>query len=102
MKSRVIVDGRKLRIPMHFKMFLKDGGLVSYVGSKKSRIMLRLEAVPRQNVKKYWLRVTYGRAKDNFGKMETFDNEGEWETRKELLQALRAFTEADLLKEWVI
>ena len=102
MKSRVIVDGRKLRIPMRFKMFLKDGRVISYSGTKRSAIRAKLEAVSRKDVKKYWLRVIYGKALDNFGKMETFDNEGEWETRKEFLQALRAFTEADLLKEWVI
>jgi len=100
-KSRIIIEGRKLRIPIHFKMFLKDGRVLSYVGTKKSQIRSRLKAVPHQNVEKYYLKVTYGKALNNFNKMITFDNSGEWTNRKELLHALTAFTEGVLLKDWI-
>jgi len=100
-KSRVIVDGYKLRIPLRFKAFLKNGEVLSYSGTKKSQIRSRLEAVPAKDVKKYSLRVIYGKAEDNFGKITTFDNEGEWETRGELFRAMTDFTERDLLREWL-
>ena len=100
-QSRVIVEGKKLRIPLRFKAFLKNGKVLSYSGTKKSQIRLKLEAVPSKEVKKYWLRVIYGRAEDNFGEMTTFDNEGEWETRAELYRAMTDFTERDLLREWL-
>jgi len=100
-KSRIIIEGRKLRIPIHFKMFLKDGRVLSYVGTKKSQIRSRLKAVPHQNVEKYYLKVIYGKALNNFNKIVTFDNSGEWTSRKELFQALAAFTEKALLKNWI-
>lgn len=87
---------------MRFKMFLGNGEVISYSGTRKSQIMLKLKAVPRQNaVKKYWLKVIYGKALDNYGKMETFDNEGEYTTREDLLRTLKIFTERGLLREWL-
>jgi len=101
-QSMVTIKGKtKLRIPMQLKVFLKSGKVLSYYPKMRSSVRARVKAVPRKNVIKYYLKVTYGRALDNFDKMTTFDNEGEWETKGELYQAMRAFTERDLLREWL-
>lgn len=42
-----------------------------------------------------YLKVSYGKQKDVWGKMVTFYNDGDYETEQELLQAFRAFTEKD-------
>jgi hypothetical protein len=42
---------------------------------------------------KVYLRVSYGRGEDAFGKTVAFYNDGTYETKEELLQALEAFTE---------
>jgi len=88
-------------MPLHLKIFLKDGRVLSYVGTKRSQVRVRAEAVPCQNVDKYYLRCVYGKAIDAFGQMSTFDNEGEWETKGELLKALKDFTERNLLADWI-
>ena len=40
-----------------------------------------------------YLRITYGRHEDNFGKFVQFDNKGEYTTKKDLWAAFKAFTE---------
>lgn len=47
-----------------------------------------------------YLKVSYGRHLDNFGKKANFYNDGFYQTRKEFIKALRAFTERSLLKEF--
>ena len=98
---KITLTGRKLRIPIHLKVYFKDGRVLSYVGTKKSQVRGRLVRVSHQNVKKYYVKVVYGRTKDVFGKMTTFDNSGEYQTKEELFYALSAFTEKDLLKDWI-
>ncbi len=41
------------------------------------------------------LRVNYGRYKNMYGKFINFYNDGEYETKKDLLQAFKAFIEVD-------
>jgi len=43
--------------------------------------------------KKVYLRVSYGKYLDNFGKLTNFYNDGWYDNKKDLLLALRAFTE---------
>ena len=47
----------------------------------------------KDGVEKVYLRVSYGRGIDNFGKVTNFYNDGEYKTRKDLLFAMSAFTE---------
>jgi hypothetical protein len=42
---------------------------------------------------KVLLKVSYGKRIDNFGKLTNFDNEGEYDNKKDLWQAFMAFTE---------
>ena len=42
-----------------------------------------------------YLRVNYGRYKNNYGKLVNFYNDGEYETKKDLLQAFKAFIDVD-------
>lgn len=49
---------------------------------------------------KVYLRVSYGKYKDCFGKMSDFYNDGYYTTKRDLIYALQAFTEKDLIKEF--
>lgn len=42
-----------------------------------------------------YLRVSYGKHIDNFGKFVTFYNDGDYENKDDLWQAFEAFTEKD-------
>lgn len=42
-----------------------------------------------------YLKVSYGKQKDVWGKMVTFYNDGNYKTKQELLQAFEAFVEKD-------
>jgi len=47
----------------------------------------------RKGVDKVYLRVSYGKGIDNFGKVTNFYNDGEYKTKRDLLFALSAFAE---------
>jgi len=47
----------------------------------------------RKGVDKVYLRVSYGKDIDNFGKLTNFYNDGEYKTKRDLLFALSAFAE---------
>ena len=60
----------------------------------KRRFYNRIGTIKWQDgVEKVYLRVFYGRGRDNFGKLTDFYNDGEYKTKKDLLFALAAFTE---------
>lgn len=62
-----------------------------------SRIMLFVQANYTTDCTIY-VKADYGKHKDNFGDIVTFDNEGEYPTYKEALSAARAFQEVAI--EW--
>lgn len=60
----------------------------------KRRFNNRIRTINWQNRPlKVYLRVSYGVGEDVFGKMVNFYNDGEYETKNDLLSALSAFTE---------
>jgi len=77
-----------------FKIRLKirrnSGHIKTYHTTKTKRFYAILKA---ENFQKAYLKVSYGKQKTNFGKIEDFYNDGDYETKTELLQAFRAFTE---------
>ena len=50
---------------------------------------------------KVYLRVSYGRGLNNFGKMANFYNDGDYTTKHDLIFALKAFTEPGLVKDFI-
>jgi len=91
------LSNRKLRLGLMLKIFKNNGSISSTKKQKKQTFLHLIEAIPASEVKNYYLRVTYGKFLDVFGKMETFFNDGEYETKKDLLYALTIFTEKGLL-----
>jgi len=60
----------------------------------KQRFYNRIRTIKwKDGVEKVYLRVSYGKGLDNFGKVTNFYNDGEYKTKKDLLFALSAFTE---------
>jgi len=60
----------------------------------KRRFYSRIRSINwRDGVKKVYLRVSYGKDLDNFGKVTNFYNDGEYKTKRDLLFALSAFAE---------
>ncbi len=90
------LSSRKLRLGLTLKLWKRDGGVSSYRFQKKSRLLATAEAILWQ---KAYLKVYYGKAITNKGKLEDVVNEGDYETLDELKQALSAFTEKSLLDD---
>lgn len=60
----------------------------------KRRFYNRIRSINWQDgVEKVYLRVSYGKGLDNFGKVTNFYNDGEYKNKKDLFFALSAFTE---------
>lgn len=63
----------------------------------KRRFSQKLASLPWRELKRknasVYLKVYYGRLLDSFGKMSSFHNDGEYTTKKDFMQAYRAFTE---------
>lgn len=47
----------------------------------------------KSRAEKWYLRVNYGKRKDNFGKLVDFYNDGDYTNKKQLVQAYKAFIE---------
>lgn len=94
-------DKGALRVGLLLKAFKKGKWHRIYCGSKKSMLRARLRSLPHQEWNEYSLRVTYGKARDAFGDMVSFTNEGHYKTKAGLDKALVAFTEKALVDEWV-
>jgi len=75
------------------RLYNKKGKLVSITRTHK--IGRLANAIRRANFRithsKAYLKVNYGKHKDNFGKIVPFINEGEYTTKTDLLQAWRIF-----------
>ena len=60
----------------------------------KRRFYNRIRTIKwKEGVEKVYLRVSYGKGLDNYGKVTNFYNDGEYTTKNDLLFALSAFTE---------
>ena len=60
----------------------------------KRRFYNRIRSINwRNGVEKAYLRVSYGKGIDSFGKVINFYNDGEYKTKKDLFFALSAFAE---------
>ncbi len=60
----------------------------------KRRFYNRIRTIKWESgVEKVYLRGSYGKSIDAFGKITNFYNDGEYKTKKDLLFALSAFTE---------
>lgn len=60
----------------------------------KRRFYNRIRLIKwKDGVEKVYLRVSYGKGLDNFGKITYFYNNGEYKTKKDLFFALSAFAE---------
>ncbi len=62
----------------------------TYRTTKSKRFYSVVEA---EDFQKAYLKVSYGKDKTNFGKNEEFYNDGDYMTKKELIEAFKAFTE---------
>ena len=73
----------------------KNGKTVGrYQTRSKRRFYGRIASINwKDGVENVYLRVSYGKDVDNFGKITYFYNDGEYETKKDALFALSAFTE---------
>ena len=77
-------------------------GKVERIHSRKTRRIIA--KVKADKFLKGFLCVNYGKAKTNTGKVDKITNSGTYETKKELLEALSAFTDKSLLedtKKWI-
>ncbi len=63
------------------------------------RFYHRIRSIKWQKEQSVYLRVNYGKALNNRGKIAAFYNDGDYQTRGELLEALAAFTEKGSLSE---
>lgn len=79
--------------------YVKDGQLIdSRQTAKYTTIRKNLQAQMIQPGVSVELRADYGKHKDNFGDMVTFENEGIYTNYKDTLIAMEAFQEVAL--EW--
>lgn len=60
----------------------------------KRRFYNKIGTINWQNKpSKVYLRVSYGKRLSNYNRLENFYNDGEYQTKQELLEAFTAFTE---------
>ena|SRR3989344_2250638 len=94
MANRNIVSNLTLKIVL--KLWKDDGKIKTYHSRKTKRIFSRLKA---EDFSKALLKVFYGRAKTNSGKIEPIVNSGTYFSKGEAHYALSAFTEKSLIEE---
>jgi len=63
------------------------------------RFYHRIRSIKWQNGRSVYLRVNYGKSLNNQGRVAAFYNDGDYQTRGELLRALATFTEKGTLPE---
>jgi len=80
---------------MNFTLIVKSHGQkVQRVATHSKRVFCRhLRSIKWQNGISCYLRVSYGRAFDVFGKKQTFWNAGVYKNQKDLMTAFEIFTE---------
>lgn len=89
-------DSCRQQIKITLKLWKINGEVKIYHSRKKRRILYKVEA---DKFRKAYLKVFYGKAKTNSGKVEPIINDGTYETKEELLRVLSAFTEKSLLDD---
>lgn len=101
----VQLRNNQLRMKFFLKLWRADGTVKRWHASRIRRIRAIFKADHFQNsMKKAYLKVWYGKAITNKGRLEDIYNDGEYETLDELRQALSAFTEKSLLydtEKWI-
>jgi hypothetical protein len=85
MKFKTIL-GRKVKV----KLVLMSGKARLYKKGTSKRFINKIQ---RYDWIKCYIKVCYGKNIDVFGKKKEFYNDGEYEDKKEAIQALRAFLE---------
>ena len=85
-----INDSRKHQTKITLRIWRNDGKRKTYNTTKSKRFYSIVRA---ENIQNAYLRVSYGKYKTNFGKVEEFYNDGDYETKSELIEAFKAFTE---------
>lgn len=94
------LGNRYLHLRFILKLWKPDGKVKWWHTTKIRRIRSILKADVFQNsMEKAYLKVWYGKAVTNIGRVEDIVNEGDYESLDELKQALSAFTEKSLLDD---
>jgi hypothetical protein len=78
---------------INLKILNNRGEIVDRVRTRKTRRIYHYLQANKFSDCTFNLLVKYGKYKNNFGKIASFDNEGDYKTKKELIHALKAFTE---------
>jgi len=84
----------------YLKIYEKDKTIERHRTKKTRRIFNLVRRVKKSELTRFYIKVTYGRAKDCNGKMATFYNDGFYTTKKGLLFAFRCFIGKDLIEEF--
>jgi hypothetical protein len=90
-----------LNLRFIIKLWRNDRTVKIYHSRKIRRIYAILKA---DNFQKAYLKVLYGRATTNREEIEEIYNDGDYESKEELLFALSSFTEKDLIddtQKWI-
>lgn len=88
------------KLNLTFKAYENNGKVDRYEKSSIRAFYNHARSIDFSKLKKIYLRVSYGRHLDNFGKMKTFYNDGFYETKKDFFEALSAFTETSLVNDF--
>lgn len=83
-------DNRLLKLKITLKLWKQDGTVKRWHSTKSKRIYAILKA---EKFRKAYLKVSYGKQKDNHGEMVSFYNDGEYDDKNDLRLTVKAFTE---------
>lgn len=83
-------------LKVSLKLTKKSGSILFYHTGKVKRIY---SIVRQGNFSNSYLKVSYGKHKDVFGKLVEFYNDGHYSNRDDLVFAFKAFTEKQLVEE---
>ena len=87
---------KKNKLNFAFHVTKNSKVIDKYRTHSKRRFLKRIGTINwKEGVEKVYLRVSYGKGLNAFGKVTTFYNDGEYNTREDLLSALTAFTERE-------
>jgi len=87
----------KPRLNFTYKVIRNDKITAKCQTHSLRRFYHRIRTIKWQKGQSVYLRVNYGKALNNRGEITTFHNDGDYQTKGELLGALAAFTEKDTL-----
>ena len=89
------INKNKLNFTMRV---VKNGKIIRYETRSKRAFYAHIRSLKwKDGVKKVYLRVSYGKHLDNFGKLINFYNDGWYDNKKDLHLALKAFTEEGIV-----